>query len=310
MKLSWAVMAGGCMLLATSAGAQAPNEPSSSAMISAKSESKADATIEPRQPSIVEDSDDSSIAVDPATLLPELPPVPKANATLVGGTVEKLDLVRDRVTVHLFGGGKEHILFDPRTQVYRGDKTVTVADLHEGERIYLDTILDGTTVFARTIRLTGMRATGTSQGVVIRYRSNRGELLLRDALSPNPVEVRVSPSTRVKQGDKAVSLSALVPGSLISINFSSEGGARNTARDISILAQPGTQYTFSGQVVHIDLRTGLLVLNSSTDHKTYEVYLAPTANPDETLQPGVTVTVATNFDGERYVVRNITFNSH
>jgi hypothetical protein len=112
------------------------------------------------------------------------------------------------------------------------------------------------------------------------------------------------------QGDRAAPISALVPGTLISIRFSSEGGAHNTATEISILAQPGTQYTFSGQVVHIDLRTGLLVLNSSTDHKTYEVYLLPSINPDESLQPGATVKIITDFDGERYVVRNVTVNSH
>jgi hypothetical protein len=279
-------------------------------MISPRSEAKADGAIEPRKPSITEDSEDASIAVDPSTLLPALPPVPKANATLIGGTLDRIDMVRDRVTVRLFGGGKESFLFDPRTQVYRGGKAVTVADLHEGERIYLDTILDGSTVFARTIRLTAAHATGTSQGVVLKFRSNGGELVLRDALSPNPVDVRVNPATRVMQGDRAAPISALVPGTLISIRFSSEGGAHNTATEISILAQPGTQYTFSGQVVHIDLRTGLLVLNSSTDHKTYEVYLLPSINPDESLQPGATVKIITDFDGERYVVRNVTVNSH
>lgn len=303
-------MAVGCPLLISSAVAQSANEPSSSAIISPKSEAKADAAIEPRKPSIIEDSEEGSIAVDPSTLLPELPPVPKANATLIGGTLDKIDMVRDRVTVRLFGGGKESFLFDPRTQVYRGGKAITVADLHQGERIYLDTILDGSTVFARTIRLMAAHATGTSQGVVLKFRSNGGELVLRDALSPNPVDVRVNPSTRVMQGDRAVPISALVPGTLISIRFSSEGSAHSTATEISILAQPGTRYTFSGQVIHIDLRTGLLVLNSSTDHKTYEVYLPPSINPDESLQPGVTVTVVTDFDGERYVVRNVTVNSH
>lgn len=303
-------MAVDCLLFTSSAVAQTVNEPSSSAIISPNSEAKADGAIEPRKPSIVEDSEDDSIAVDPPTLLPELPPVPKANATLIGGTLERIDMVRDRVTVRVFGGGKESFLFDPRTQVYRGGKAVTVADLHEGERIYLDTILDGSTVFARTIRLKAVHATGTSQGVVLKFRSNGGELVLRDALSPNPVDVRVNPSTRVMQGDRTVPISALVPGTLISIRFSSEGSAHNTATEISILAQPGTQYTFSGQVVHIDLRTGLLVLNSSTDHKTYEVYLPPSITPDEGLQPGVTVRAVTDFDGERYVVRNVTVNSH
>jgi predicted RNA-binding protein len=296
------------MFLATPALSQAASEPSSSAMISPKSEGKADGAIEPRQPSITEDSDDSSIAVDPTTLLPDLPPLPKANATLVGGTVERIDLVRDRVTVRLFGGGKESFLFDPRTQVYRGAKAATVADLHEGERIYLDTMLDGSDVFARNIRLNAAHATGTSQGVVVKFRSDRGELTLRDALAPNAVDVRVSSSTKVSQGDRVVPISALVPGSLISVSFSSAAGARNTATEISILAQPGTKYTFSGQVVHIDLRTGLLVLNSSTDHKTYEVYLGPGMNPDENLRPGANVTVTTDFDGQRYVARNISFS--
>jgi len=296
-------------MLAIPAVSQVTNEPSSSAMISPKAEGKVDGSIEPRKPSIAEDSEDNSIAVDPFTLLPDLPPVPKANATLVGGTVERIDLVRDKVTVRLFGGGKESFLFDPRTQIFRGRRTVTVADLHEGDRIYLDTILEGSNVFARSMRLNVAHATGTSQGVVVRFRNDRGELTLRDALSPNSVDVRVTASTTVLQDNRAVTINALVPGSLVSVVFSSAAGAGNTATKISILAQPGTKYTFSGQVVHIDLRTGLLVLNSSTDHKTYEVYLATGLSPDENLRPGANVTVTTDFDGQRYVARNISFNS-
>jgi hypothetical protein len=295
------------MLCANLALAQAPKETSSSEMISPKAEAKADGAIEPRKPSITEDTDDSSVTVDPASLLPELPPVPKANATLVGGTVDRMDHVRDKITVRIFGGGKESFLFDPRTQVYRGGKTVTIADLHEGERVYLDTILDGSDVFARSIRLSGPRATGTSQGVVLKFQSDRDELTVRDALSPNPVEIRVNSSTKVVQGDRTVSLSALVTGSLISVRFSSAQSARNTATEISILAQPGTEYTFSGQVVHIDLRTGLVVLNSAVDHKTYEVYLSTSIIPDENLQPGATITAVTAFDGQRYVVRDLRF---
>ena len=171
----------------------------------------------------------------------------------------------------------------------------------------MDTILDGSHVFARSIRLSGPRATGTSQGVVLKFQSDRDELTVRDALSPNPVEIRVNSSTKVVQGDRTVSLSALVTGSLISVRFSSAQSARNTATEISILAQPGTEYTFSGQVVHIDLRTGLVVLNSAVDHKTYEVYLSTSIIPDENLQPGATITAVTAFDGQRYVVRDLRF---
>ena len=300
------------LLVSGMAVAQSPKEASSAEIISPKSEANADGTIEPRKPSITEDtevSEDSAITVDPATLLPALPPVPKANATMIGGTVDRIDRVRDRITVRVFGGGKENFLFDPRTQVYRGGQAATVADVREGEGIYLDTILDGSDVFARSIRLTGAHATGTGQGVVLKLRNDRGELTVRDALSPNPIDVRINASTKVTQGDRTVPISTLVRGSLISMRFSSGHGEPNTVTEISILAQPGTEYTFSGQVVHIDLRSGLIVLNSSTDHKTYEVYLPSSTAPDENLHPGAAVTAVTNFDGERYVVRNLRFNT-
>ena len=60
---------------------------------------------------------------DPASLLPDLPPVPRAKATLIGGTVERLDRVRERVTVRVFGGGRMSVLYDPRTRVYLGTRT-------------------------------------------------------------------------------------------------------------------------------------------------------------------------------------------
>lgn len=306
IKLSLTIAVGG-LLLTSLAYAQASSQPSTAAMVSPSSDNS-DGNIEPRKPSITDETTDESIAVDPGSLLPDLPPVPRANATLVGGTVEKLDRVRDKVLVSVFGGGKMTVLFDPRTVVYKGGKEASLADLQQGDRIYLDTILDGDTVFARAIRLPRSRATGESQGVVLKYRPGQDELTLRDSISPAPVEVRLDSATRFVQGGRAVSANLLVPGSLISVRFSSEGG-HNTAREISILALPGTRYTFAGEVVHIDLRTGLVVLKSSTDKKTYEVYLSPSITPVETLHPGAAVTVVTDFDGSRYTARSLTINS-
>jgi len=295
--------------------AQIASNPPSSAIVAAQPEKTEGIVIEPKKPApdnenINENIEDVDITVDPTSLLPNLPPVPKAHATLVGGTVERLDRIRDRVTVRVFGGGKETFLYDPRTQVYRAGKSVTIADLKEGERIYLDTILDGSTVFARTIRLSAGRATGQSQGTVLRYRADKSELILRDALSPEPIHVRLNSSTQLKQGDRQVAANTLVPGTLVSISFNAEGEGKNTAREIAILAMPGTRYTFAGQVVHIDLRTGLLVLNSSTDRKTYEVYLDSSVAPDDNLHPGSVVTVQADFEGSRYVAHSLTINSH
>jgi hypothetical protein len=295
-------------LLSTAAQAQASSPQTTSAMVSPNSTAP-DGAIEPRKPSITDENAEDSITVEPSSLLPDLPPVPRANATLVGGTIAKLDRVRDRVVVRVFGGGDMAILFDPRTIVFREGKEASVTDLRQGDRIYLDTILDGDTVFARTIRLGGARASGESQGVVVKYRPERNELTLRDSLSPKSVQVHLNANTRVLQNGTQVSPNVLSPGSLVSITFSAEGDGHNTAREVSVLALPGQHFTFSGSVVHIDLRTGLLVVKSSTDNKTYDIYLGPAITPDEQLHPGATVTAVTDYDGTRYVARNLTINS-
>jgi hypothetical protein len=57
------------------------------------------------------------------------------------------------------------------------------------------------------------------------------------------------------------------------------------------------------------LRTGLVVLRSSTDNKTYEVYLNTSITPNENLHPGALITVVADFDGSRYLARNLSINS-
>jgi len=296
------------VLLGSLACAQAPSEPASSSATSSIL-TASEGSIKPVPAATPESSNDSDIVADPASLLPDLPRLPQAKATLIGGTVERLDRVRDQITVRVFGGGRMNILFDPRSRVYRGRTEGSLADLKVGERVYLDTVLDGDTVFARSIRLKTTQALGESQGVVVKYRSDRGELSIRDSISPTPVRVRLTSSTRYLQGERTVPASVLAEGSLVALKFGSEGNGHDVAREISILALPGTRYTFAGQIVHLDLRTGLLVINSSTDRKTYEVYLDSSVPPDDNLHAGAIVTVVANFEGSRYVARNVTINS-
>lgn len=265
--------------------------------------------IEPVKRSPDANEIESGISVDPASLLPDLPPLPHKNVTLIGGTLNRLDRVRDQLTISVFGGGRTIALFDPRTRVYRGSKEVTIADLKQGERIYVDTILDGSNIFAKSIRLNAEPILGETQGVVVKYSSDRSQIILRDAIDPRPVTVHLGASTKFRQGDQTVPASKLAVGSLVAVSFSAEGNGHDVAREISILALPGTRYIFAGQVVHIDLRAGLLVLNSSVDHKTYEIYLDPSSTPDDNLHPGATVTVEANYQDSRYVARHLTVDS-
>jgi len=303
MKTAAAAIAVG-VLLAGVAYTQAPSK-TDEAKVSPPTED----SIRSEAVSASNSATDADIVADPASLLPDLPKVPSAKATLIGGTIERIDHVRDRLTVRIFGGGRIDVLFDPRSRVYRGTARASVSDLQQGDRVYLDTMLDGSAVFARNIHLSADQALGETQGLVLQYRTDHNELTIRDTISPVPVRVRTDSSTRFTQNDQPVSASALIPGSLVAVRFAPESGNREVARQISILATPGARYTFAGQIAHLDLRTGLIVLHSSTDRKNYEIYLDPSLTIDNRLQTGAVITAVTTLDGSRYVAHSLTIDS-
>ncbi|MGA9390835.1 MAG: hypothetical protein WBV69_10350 [Candidatus Sulfotelmatobacter sp.] len=254
-------------------------------------------------------TNDADIVVDPASLLPDLPALHPSRTTLIGGTIQRVDRVRDQLTVQIFGGGKMKMLFDPRTEIHEGNTLASPPDLRVGDRVYVDTILDGSTIFARNIRLATNPISGKSQGVIMSYRADKGELELRDALSPEPVKLSLTPRTQVVQDGHSAFASQLVPGTLVDVSFVTQKNDRDV-QQIAILAVPGSDFTFAGQVISLDLRIGLLVLRSATDHKTYEIYLDPSrVAVDDRLHIGADVSTVANFDGSRYVARSLTVNS-
>jgi hypothetical protein len=273
-------------------------------------------SVSSAQPSITlanEPADTSAsteIALDPASLLPDLPPLSPGKATLVGGTIDRVDRVQDQLTVRVFGGEKMKIVFDPRTRIYRDGAPATAADLRQGDRVYVDTVLNGNAVFARNIRLKTGPPVGESQGIILSFNRERNELTIRDLLSPHALKVRLSASTRILQGDRSASASQLVNGSLVAIKFGAQRDGRDLAQEISVLAVPGATFTFAGQVTSLDLRTGLLVLTSSANHKAYEIYIDPSKIAiDDNLRQGADVTVLTRFEDNRYVARSLTVNA-
>jgi len=187
------------ILACTCAGyAQTPAEsvaPASAVSSSASlqpSSAVAPSAVEPEEPL----ADSPDIMVDPASLLPQLPGLSSRKVSLIGGTVEKLDRVRDQLTLRICGGGKMKIDFDPRTHVYRDGLEAPISDLHRGDRVSIDTVLDNGVVVARNIRLE-TAAAGESQGMVVSYSDSNGELILRDPLSPRPLKLRVTSQTRL-----------------------------------------------------------------------------------------------------------------
>lgn len=242
--------------------------------------------------------------------LPGMPPLPTGKVTLIGGTIHSVDPVRDQMVVQIFAGRRMTVLFDERTRMLRDGKEVSAGDLKKGEHAYLDTILDGKDIFARSIRIASASPSGQSSGQIVGFNSATGELTLRDTLSPEPVTMHVAPDATILSGDRTGSAAELRPGTLVTLTFDPRPTESPTVRQISILASPGTTFVFVGRIEHLDFERGLLVLVDPRDNKNYDLYFdARAKGVNRGLKQGASVTVRANFDGTRYQTREIDVNS-
>jgi len=251
-----------------------------------------------------------------------LPPAPKGKSTVIGGAIRGVDQVRDRFTLDVFGGRSLKVLFDERTQIYRDGVVSSIRDLGAGDRVSVETVLDGTTVFARSIHMLSVLLEGECQGQVMSYaaaghRANHNpgdhELTVRDALSHQPVKFWVLEGTTFVRQGQAKSFAAepgpvdLITGTLISVKFQSDNKGHGVASQVSILATPGTAFVFAGNVASLDLHSGLLVVVDPRDDKRYDVFFDSARFPmSRDLHEGADVMVTADFDGDRYVANAIT----
>jgi hypothetical protein len=215
-------------------------------------------------------------------------------------------------TLHVFGGRTIKILFDARTQLYRDGIKVAPGDLYPNEHAAVETVLDGTNVFAVSIHTLSRSPEGECQGQLLNYDPATRELTVNDRLSREPLKLLVPTGTPVlRQGQAASSAQAgrsdLVTGALISIRFQPDNDGHDVANEIRILATPGSAFQFTGNISSLDRPSGLLVLVDPRDDKSYEVSFDPTVFPiSEHLHLGEQVTVTVHFDGARYTASAIT----
>jgi hypothetical protein len=237
-----------------------------------------------------------------------LPPLPQGEVTLIGGTIRELDQVRDRMVLQAFGGGDVTVLFDARTGIYRHGSRVAPGTLRRGDRVYVDTVLDGKNIFARAIRLQN-QVTGESSGQVQGYDRRGGELIVRDALAGESVRVGLDPSTVIAGNDGRISAQELIPGTLVTIQFRADGTGRAIANQIKVLAKPGSEFIFAGRLVHVDDSRRLMVVTDPRDNQSYEVTFDPGKLLGQSdLHEGAEVTVSARFDGKTYVATGVTVN--
>jgi hypothetical protein len=240
--------------------------------------------------------------------LPALPAAPRGNSTILGGEIQNLDTVRDQFRLKTFGQKPIRILFDERTQAYLDGKRIQLRDLRSANNASVQTVLDGTNVFAISIHLLSRAPEGECQGQVLEYNSATNELTVNEASSREPVKLLVpmnTPITRVGQGalsSAAAGSSDLVKGTLISLTFESDRKGRGIVSRIAILATAGSEFVFSGSLASLDMHSGLLVLVDPRDEKSYEIFFDSSKFPtSQSLHEGDNLRVTTTFDGARYV---------
>jgi hypothetical protein len=245
----------------------------------------------------------------------DLPPMPRGRSTVIGGAIRGVDRVRDQFTLNIFGGRRLKVLFDARTQVYRDGLKSDLRDLHPGDHVSVETVLEGTSVFARSIHLLSALPEGECEGQVLNYDPVSRELTVRDVLSREPVKLSVPAGTVfARQGQAAsasmdVGSSELLKGTLVSVKFQSDNDGQGVVSQIAILATPGTAFVFVGNVVFLDLHSGLLALVDPRDERRYEVFFDSARFPmSREIHEGADVTLTADFDGSRYVARAITIN--
>jgi hypothetical protein len=248
-------------------------------------------------------------APQPYDPLLDLPPLPPNKVSLMGGTISALDEVQNHLVIQPFGAKQKlRLNFDMRTHIYNDGKPAAARELKSGERVYIDTMLNGGKVFAKSIWIQSLAGTGDARGQIIGYDNDRKILSVRDEVSAQPIDFRIAPNAVIHRGSTTGSVADLTSGSLVSLNFGPQQGRSGVVREVTLLAQPGTVFTFFGRVTFLDLSKRLVAISNQSDNKSYDLSLEsiPTATL-RTLREGGTAGVSAVFDGNRYVAQKIDF---
>lgn len=251
----------------------------------------------------------------PAGNLSVLPLLPSGKSTVIGGAIRNVDQVRDQFSLKVYGVKKPmKILFDARTRFYRDGARMPLRNLRPEEHASVQTVLDGSDVYALSIHILSKSPEGECDGQVISFDPGSGELNVSPALSREPILLRVPAGTTViRRGKYAntpptpTTVAALVKGALVSVTFTSSGGGRGVAQQIEVIAAPGSTFAFSGDITFLDVHAHTLALTDPSDGENYTISFDPDRFPiTSKLRQGMHVTVEATFDGSHYSADSIT----
>lgn len=233
----------------------------------------------------------------------DLPPLQHEKVTLIGGVVVRLDEVMNHMVFQPFGTKqKMQVHFDTRTHFYLDGKPITEREVKQGQRIYLDTQLNGDRVFAKTIWIRTSAESGVGRGQIMDFDPGHRVVTVRDELSNQPLKLQLAANAIIRKGNQSGSESDLVQGALVGIEF----GAQRELRAITVLASPGSTFAFAGRVTFVDLSQKMIAIDNRSDGKKYDVSMDAIApSVLRQVREGQDVSVSAVFDGERYSARSV-----
>jgi len=198
-------------------------------------------------------------------------------------------------------------IFDERSHIYRDGVETTQLAIKKGDRVYVDSQLDGPKMFARNVRLVTQLTPADADGQLLSYDQRNGVISMRDRLSSQAIRFSVNADTRIsKADDQAGSPADLQPGALVSVEFAPDRSNRGIAQKIKVLALPGAQFRFAGAITHLDVKSNIMAIENTSDGKNYEVGFerADVTGRDD-LAVGAEVNVVATFQGDKYLAREI-----
>lgn len=251
---------------------------------------------------------------NPTGNLSALPPLPSGKSTVIGGVIRDVDQVRDQLTLKVYGAKKSmKILFDARTRFYRDGTRTPLRDLRPEGHASVQTVLDGTNVYAMSIHILTKSPEGECDGQVVSFNPSTGDLSVSPALSREPILLRVPAGTAILRRGKyvntpptATNVADLVKGALVSVRFTASSGGRGIASQIEVVATPGSKFTFSGNITFLDVHAHILALTDPSDDQNYTISFDPDRFPVvRDLRQGMHVTIEATFDGSHYAADSI-----
>lgn len=247
--------------------------------------------------------------------LPVLPSAPTGTSTVFGGAIEKIDPVRDVLTLAVPGQRPMKIFYDERTQVFRDGLRIRLRDLGPASYASVETALDKTSVFAVSIHILSNAPEGDYQGTVRNYDGASGELEIGPSPGHEPFRVYIRDNTAfAREGQRPFSSQPsgpldLVRGALVSVRFQFDAEGRGIADRVAVLAVPGSSFAFSGNVTALDLHSGTLVLMDPRDQKEYQIYASSSHTAIiQKLHVGDRVRVVAAYDGAHFSASEISID--